>query len=77
VLAVSVSDIDPVGLVGRLLIATRGSAGPGEVSVAIRGGRECFIAYSDDPLPVEQTVLVIESGPGRGVTVVPWTDPLV
>ena len=72
----SLSDHDPAGREGRLTIGTRGRNGPGEVSVAIRGGRETFIAYSDEPIAEGEKVLVIESRPGRIVTVVSWTELL-
>jgi hypothetical protein len=65
-------DVDPVGREGTLTIGTRGSGGPGEVSVAIRGGRETFIAYSDQPISQNANVLIIESNPSRAVRVVEW-----
>ncbi len=63
----------PIGLEGVLVLGTRGAAGPGEVAVRIRGGREDFIAYSDEPIPAGQPVLVVEMRSNRVVTVVPWT----
>jgi hypothetical protein len=60
-----------VGSIGVLTIATRGPAGPGEVLLSIRGGSECYIAWSPGPLP-----LVIESRGTRAVEVSPWTDPV-
>jgi membrane protein implicated in regulation of membrane protease activity len=65
-----------IGCIGKLVVATRGSAGPGEVEVSIRGGREALIAWSAEPLPKGTTVLVIESRGHRAVDVSPWTDPL-
>ncbi|TJZ50349.1 hypothetical protein FCH28_24035 [Streptomyces piniterrae] len=65
-----------IGCTGRLLIGTRGTAGPGEVLVRIRGGSETFLAWSAEPLPVGATVLVIESRGSRQVDVIEWTDPL-
>jgi hypothetical protein len=65
-----------VGCIGVLTIATRGQAGPGEVLVKIRGGSECFIAWSPAPLPKGTTVLVIESRGTRSVDVSDWKDPL-
>lgn len=70
------TDETPVGLVGVLLVGTRGGGGPGEVLVKIRGGSEAFLAFSDEPLPKGATVLVIESRGARAVDVTPWTDPL-
>jgi hypothetical protein len=69
-------DESSVGRVGVLTIGTRGSAGPGEVHLKIRGGSESFIAWSEQPLPRGATVLVIESRGARAVDVVEWEDPL-
>jgi hypothetical protein len=65
-----------IGCIGKLIVASRGAAGPGEVLVSVRGGSETFIAWSADPLPRGSTVLVIESRGHRAVDVSPWTDPL-
>jgi hypothetical protein len=70
------SDESVIGCIGKLVIATRGPAGPGEVVISIRGGREALIAWSAEPLPKGATVLVIESRGHRAVDVSPWTDPL-
>ncbi|RAG84109.1 hypothetical protein DN069_18915 [Streptacidiphilus pinicola] len=64
-----------IGCIGRLLIGTRGSAGPGEVLVRVRGGSEAFLAWSEQPLVAGTTVLVIESRGARQVDVIEWTDP--
>ena len=69
-------DESSVGRVGVLTVATRGSSGPGEVRIKIRGGSECFLAWSDEPLPRGATVLVIESRGARAADVVEWEDPL-
>ena len=65
-----------IGCIGKLTVASRGPAGPGEVLVSVRGGREAFIAWSAEPLPKGATVLVIESRGHRAVDVSAWTDPL-
>ncbi len=65
-----------IGRIGVLTVGTRGSAGPGEVQVSIRGGTEAFIAWSPEPLPRGTSVLVIESRGHRVVDVSPWDDPL-
>ena len=65
-----------IGCIGVLTVATRGSAGPGEVMVKIRGGSEAYIAWSPTPLPKGATVLVIESRGSRTVDVSEWNDPL-
>jgi hypothetical protein len=70
-------DGDPtaVGRVGVLTVGTRGSAGPGEVLIKIRGGSESFLAWSDEPLPKGTSVLIIESRGARAVSVVRWSEP--
>jgi hypothetical protein len=65
-----------IGCVGELLAATRGSAGPGEVLVRVRGGTETFLAWSQEPLSRGAAVLVIDSRGTRQVDVIAWTDPL-
>lgn len=65
-----------IGRTGELLVGTRGTAGPGEVLVRIRGGTEAFLAWSDDPLPKGTTVLVVDSRGTRQVEVIEWADPL-
>jgi hypothetical protein len=71
-----VQDEAVIGRTGELLIGTRGSAGPGEILVRVRGGTETFLAWSQEPLPMGATVLVIESRGCREVGVIEWTDPL-
>jgi hypothetical protein len=44
--------------------------------VRVRGGSETFLAWSEEPLPVGATVLVIESRGCREVGVIEWVDPL-
>ena len=65
-----------IGSIGVLIVATRGQAGPGEVLLKVRGGSEAYIAWSTEPIPRGQTVLVIESRGSRTVDVSEWTDPL-
>ena len=65
-----------IGCIGKIIVATRGAGGPGEVLVRVRGGSEAFIAWSAEPLPKGASVLVIESRGHRAVDVSPWTDPL-
>ncbi|MEU4498585.1 hypothetical protein AB0F96_35390 [Streptomyces sp. NPDC023998] len=65
-----------IGCPGELLIGTRGSAGPGEILVRVRGGSEAFLAWSEEPLPRGATVLVIGSRGNRQVDVIEWADPL-
>ena len=65
-----------IGSIGVLSVATRGTAGPGEVHCKVRGGTESFIAWSPEPLPKGTKVLVIESRGHRTVDVSAWSDPL-
>ena len=65
-----------IGCVGVLSVAIRGTAGPGEVHIKIRGGSESFLAWSEKPLPRGATVLVIESRGARTVDVIEWEDSL-
>jgi hypothetical protein len=65
-------DEESIGQVGTLVVATRGEKGPGEVRVTIRGGSECFLAWSDEPLPRGASVLIIDYRGPRTVDVVEW-----
>ena len=65
-----------IGAVGVLTVATRGSHGPGEVLIKVRGGSEHFLAWSEAPLARGTTVLVTDSRGTRTVDVVEWDDPL-
>jgi hypothetical protein len=69
-------DTSAVGCFGELIVATRGSAGPGEVLVRMRGGTEAYLAWSEQPLARGTTVLVFNSRGGRTVDVMEWADPL-
>jgi hypothetical protein len=71
-----VANVSAIGCIGVITVATRGTAGPGEVQVKIRGGSESFIAWSSEPLVRGTTVLVIEERGNRAVDVSAWTDPL-
>jgi len=67
-----IRDEAPIGCVGVLLLATRGTNGPGEVLVKVRGGTETYIAWSEEPLPKDASVLVIDSRGARAVDVIEW-----
>jgi membrane protein implicated in regulation of membrane protease activity len=62
-----------IGCVGTLVLATRGEHGAGEVLLKVRGSREAFLAWSDEPLPKGTKVLVVEVRGARTVVVEPWT----
>ena len=49
----------------------RGGERPGEIVVAVRGTKETFIAYSHDPVDLDETVLVFSSRGNRAVDVTP------
>jgi hypothetical protein len=65
----------PVGRSGKLIVATRGGHGPGEVLVKMRGGTEAFICWSEAPLPKGTEVLVYDSRGERHVDVMEWSNP--
>ena len=68
------SDAAPIGCVGTLTVATRGASGAGEVLVTVRGAKESFLAWSDEPLPKGSKVLVVEVQGARTVAVEPWEN---
>ena len=70
-------DESAVGCTGRLIVATRGVDGPGEVLVAMRGGTEAYLAWSEKPLTKGTTVLVFNARGQRTVDVMEWADPSV
>jgi hypothetical protein len=65
----------PIGKAGRIVTATRGPDGPGEVELEIRGGTEVFIARSAEPLAKGTAVLCVSTLGPRSVIVLPWVDP--
>lgn len=68
------ADASAVGCVGVLIVATRGAAGAGEALISVRGGSEAYLAWSDEPLPKGQTVLVVGTRGPRTVEVISWDD---
>ena len=66
--------VDPevTGKVGRVIVRVRGSGGPGEGLIRIRGGSEAFIAFSDQIIERDTDVLVVASRGSRCVDVEPW-----
>jgi len=67
-----VSDVSLIGCVGSLIVATRGVVGPGEVLLTVRGSKEAYLAWSEEPLPRGTEVLVIDIRGARTVLVEPW-----
>jgi hypothetical protein len=73
----AVHDESALGSIGVLTIGTRGTMGPGEVLLKVRGGTEAYIAWSTQPLPRGTQVLAVTARGPRTVEVVPWPeDPL-
>jgi membrane protein implicated in regulation of membrane protease activity len=70
-----VSDVSVIGRVGTLILATRGESGAGEVLLTVRGSKEAYLAWSDEPLPKGTKVLVVDFRGARTVVVEPWDDP--
>jgi membrane protein implicated in regulation of membrane protease activity len=70
-----VGDVSVVGCVVPLTVATRGVAGAGEVLLNVRGSKEVYLAWSDQPLPRGTEVLVIDIRGARTVLVEPWPGP--
>ena len=71
-IAVTESRTEPelVGTVGFVSVPIPLS-GAGEVMLPVRGGNECFAAYSDEPIAKHARVVVVESRSARSVTVTP------
>jgi membrane protein implicated in regulation of membrane protease activity len=67
-----VGDVSVIGCVGSLIVATRGAAGAGEVLLRVRGTKEAYLAWSEQPLPRGTEVLVIDVRSARTVVVEPW-----
>ena len=63
------ADQSPVGCTGKVIVATRGEAGPGEVLIKIKGGTEAYLAWSEQPLERGAEVLVFNVRGGREVDV--------
>jgi membrane protein implicated in regulation of membrane protease activity len=70
-----VGDVSVIGCVGSLIVATRGVAGAGEVLLMVRGSKEAYLAWSEEPLPRGTEVLVIDIRGARTVLVEPWPGP--
>ena len=74
-----IPDQSAVGATGVLVVATRGSDGPGEVLLKLAGGTEAYLAWSETPLPRGSEVLVFNSRGDRSVDVMQFgsePDPL-
>lgn len=70
----SMRDEDVTGRPGTVTTRIRGGDLPGEISVAIRGGTESFIAYAEQEIRRDQAVLVYRSRGDRSVDVVVFPE---
>jgi len=70
----AVSDAAVVGKVGDVLVRVRGGDAPGEIVTIVRGTRETFLAYAEDPIEAGSKVLVIGVRGPRSVDVLPWSE---
>jgi hypothetical protein len=66
-------DDTAVGCTGRVIVATRGEEGPGEVLINVRGGTEAYLAWSENPLARGTEVLVYNSRGDRALDVMEFT----
>jgi hypothetical protein len=64
-----------VGCTGKVIVATRGPDGPGEVLVKMRGGTEAYLAWSEEPIARGTEILVYNSRGERTVDVMEFPDP--
>jgi hypothetical protein len=67
------SDQAPVGCTGKIIVATRGTNGPGEALIKVKGGTEAYIAFSEQPLARGTEVLVWNARGERSVDVMEFT----
>ena len=70
----NIPDEQVTGKSGTVTTRIRGGNRPGEVSVAVRGGTESFIAYADHEIQRGEIVLVYRSRGDRCVDVVKFTE---
>jgi hypothetical protein len=68
-----VGDFSVIGCIGFLTVATRGPDGTGEVILGVRGSKEAYLAWSEEPLPKGAEVLVIDIRGPRTVLVEAWS----
>jgi membrane protein implicated in regulation of membrane protease activity len=65
-----------LGCTGTIIVPTRGTDGPGEVLVKVRGGTEAYLAWSERPLPKGTQVVVFEFRGERTVDVMEFGNEL-
>ena len=61
-----------IGCVGSLIVATTRRRGAGEALLNVRGTKEAYLAWSEQPLPRGTEVLVIDVRGARTVVVEAW-----
>jgi hypothetical protein len=66
-------DESAVGCTGTVIVATRGTDGPGEVLVKVRGGTEAYLAWSEQPLALGTEVLVYNARGDRALDVMEFS----
>ena len=65
-----------MGCLGRVVVATRGTDGPGEALINVRGGTEAYLAWSEEPLIRDTPVIVFNARGERTVDVMQFdSDP--
>ena len=67
-------DESAVGCTGRVIVATRGAEGPGEVLIKLRGGTEAYLAWSEQPLALGTEVLVYNTRGDRALDVMEFSS---
>jgi membrane protein implicated in regulation of membrane protease activity len=67
-------DRSAIGCPGIVIVATRGTSGPGEVSLSMNGGTESYLAWSGEPLAKGTRVIVVDVRGPRTVEVSPSED---
>lgn len=70
----SIRDEEVTGRSGTVTTRIRGGGLPGEVSIAIRGGTESFIAYAEHEIRRGETIVVYRSRGDRSVDVVEFAE---
>ena len=64
------ADNAAIGQVGEVVVRVRGGDLPGEVVATVRGTRETFIAYADEPIERGASVLIVAVRGPRQVDVI-------
>lgn len=65
-----------IGKMGKVVIPIKGGTGPGEILISIWGGTESYIAWANEPIMLDDEVMIIEDRGNREVSVIPWSYQL-